>query len=51
MKIKFFIVMLVILAAYCVTLASGEVTTFKTGPFTVSVDLDMPCNDMKNSLS
>jgi hypothetical protein len=26
-------------------LASGAVTTFKTGPFTVSVDLGMSCND------
>jgi hypothetical protein len=45
MKIKFSIVMLVILAAFCVTLASGTVTTFKTGPFSVSVDLGTACND------
>jgi hypothetical protein len=42
---KFFVVMVVALAAFCVTLASGTVTTFKTGPFNVSVDLGVPCND------
>ena len=40
MKIE--LVLVVVLAAFCVTLASG--TTFKTGPFTGSVDLGMPCN-------
>jgi hypothetical protein len=39
------IVFVVIAAAFCVTLASGTVTTFKTGPFTGSVDLGMSCND------
>ena len=38
-----------VLAAFCVTLASGTVTTFKTGPFTGSVDLGVPCNDINIS--
>jgi len=42
---KFFVVMIVALAAFCATLASGTVTTFKTGPFSISVDLGVPCND------
>ena len=43
---KLIIVLLcVVLAAFFVTLASSTVTTFKTGPFTVSVDLGVPCND------
>jgi hypothetical protein len=49
MKIKFFAFVVVALAAFCVTLASGNVTTFKTWPFTVSVDLGMPCNDVNIS--
>jgi len=46
MKIKFFAVVVMALTAFCVTLASSSVTTFKTGPFTGSVDLGMPCNDI-----
>ena len=42
---KFLVVMVVALAAFCVTLASGTATTFKTGPFSISVDLGVPCND------
>jgi len=42
--LKVELVLVVVLAAFCVTLASGTVTTFKTGPFTGSVDLGMPCN-------
>jgi hypothetical protein len=42
---KFWIVMFVASAVFCVILASGTVTTFKTGPFTGSVDLGIPCND------
>ncbi|MCX6668889.1 MAG: hypothetical protein NTV25_03660 [Methanothrix sp.] len=51
MKIKatFFVVMVVVLAAFCVTLAFGIVTTFKTGPFTGSIDLGVPCNDVNMS--
>jgi len=45
MKINTKFLMVVALAAFCVTLASGTVTTFKTGPFNVSVDLGVPCND------
>jgi hypothetical protein len=32
-------------AALCVSLVSGTVNTFKTGPFNGSVDLGIPCND------
>jgi hypothetical protein len=43
MKIKFFVVMVVVvLALFCVTLASGTVTTFKTGPFTGSISYESP---------
>ena len=42
---KFFVVMVMALAVFCITLAYGTVTTFKTGPFSVSVDLGVPCND------
>lgn len=48
-KAKFFVVMVVALTAFCVTLASGTVTTFKTGPFTGSIDLGVPCNDVNMS--
>jgi hypothetical protein len=48
-KSKFFVVMVVVLTAFCVTLASGTVTTFKTGPFTVSVDLGELCTDINIS--
>jgi hypothetical protein len=40
--LKIELVLVVILAALCVTLASGTVTTFKKGPFCVSVDLGVP---------
>jgi hypothetical protein len=49
MKIKFFAVVVVALTVFCVTLASGTVTTFKTGPFTGSIDLGVPCNDLNIS--
>jgi hypothetical protein len=42
---RFFAFMFVALAVFCITLACGTVTTFKTGPFSVSVDLGIPCND------
>ena len=42
---RFFAFMFVALAVFCITLAYGTVTTFKTGPFSVSVDLGIPCND------
>jgi hypothetical protein len=42
--LKIELVLFVVLATFCVTLASGTITTFKTGPFTGSVDLGMPCN-------
>lgn len=45
MKIKFFVVMVLVLVVGFVTLSSGTVTTFKTGPFTGSVDLGTSCND------
>jgi hypothetical protein len=43
------IVFVVIAAVFCVTLASGTVNTFKTGPFTGNVDLGMPCDDINIS--
>jgi hypothetical protein len=50
MEIKFLVVMFVALAVFCVTLASGTITTFKTGPFNISVDLGMPpCKDINIS--
>ena len=46
MRFKFLVVVVVAFAAFCFALASGTVTTFKTGPFNVSVDLGMPCDDI-----
>jgi hypothetical protein len=46
MNIKFLAVVVVVLTVFCVTLASSSVTTFKTGPFNVSVDLGISCNDI-----
>ena len=43
-KLLFFII--VVSVAFCVELASGTTTLFKTGPFTGIVDLGMPCNEI-----
>ena len=46
MKFRLAILVVVALVASCITLTSGAITTFKAGPFNVSVDIGMPCNDI-----
>lgn len=47
--IKCFIALFIVaVASFCVS-ASDTTTKFQTGPFTVSVDLGVPCNDVNIS--
>jgi len=47
---SFIAMVVVILASFSIAVASSNTSnTFKTGPFTVSVNLGMPCNDINIS--
>jgi len=45
---KFFVIIVVALAVFCITVASCAVTTFETGPFNGSIDLGVPCKNIDN---
>jgi len=48
-EIKSLIVLVIVAMAFSIASASDTTTKFQTGPFTVSIDLGNPCNDLNIS--